>query len=91
MNRAHYSEIKTIGQLRLERMRIRERLTVAEENIEDDVYEISGMFTFDGIINMLFPRRSDKVGSILAAAYSAYDLVSSIIGLLRSKQRRRRC
>ena len=90
MNRSHYSEIKNLAQLRLERLRIRDRVSTTEENIEWDMMEISEIFTFEGIINTLFPRTADTAGSVFNAAYSAYDLIMSVVGLLSSKKKSRR-
>ena len=90
MNRIHYSELKTIDQLRNERLRLEDRVEITKEYIEGDIENIAGMFTFEGIVGMIFPRAVDGSNTFLNVAYSAYDLVSSIIGLVSGRRKKRR-
>ena len=77
MNRAQYSKFKTLDQVRVERRHVDFKLDIVKDNIDQDIDDISGIFSFEGLLSLL-SERMPGLYSAINTGYTVYEVVSSL-------------
>ena len=88
-SRVNYRQIKTLADVRAERLRIAGELDGVEERLNDDYRRITGMFSVGYVVERV-TTGAGKVYSAVEWAMTAYNMVRSVIGKYKEASARRK-
>ena len=83
-----YDNIKTLEDLRLERMRINEKIEYKEENLLRRYNAIKTFMSLDGIVGYMTSGLT-SVSSLVGYVHKGYDFITSIMNMIRTKAKRK--
>ena len=84
-SRVNYRQIKTLADVRAERLRIAGELDGVEERLNDDYRRITGMFSVGYVVERV-TTGAGKFYSAVEWAMTAYNMVRSVIASTRKRQ-----
>jgi|GEM_PF-4978336 len=88
-SRVNYKRLKSLKDLRAERLRIAREVYYKKAEILDDIEQVQELFTPDYWMGML-TRKVGNLTSTSGMLATGYDLVSSLIKKKRKKKARKR-
>ena len=83
MGKVDYLRLKTLADVKAERVRVGDRIDRAEARLKEDYAQVTRMFDFDYIVQAV-ARKMAAVYGVIETVISGYDLVSSLVGKFRA-------
>lgn len=84
-SRVKYTRLKTLADVKAERIRISNEIDRAEERLQDDYERITEMFSIDYLMGVV-SEKTARIYSMIQWISSGYSFVASIIQKYRKPQ-----
>ena len=84
MEKVDYLRLRTLADVKAERIRVGDQIDRAEARLKEDYTQVTRLFDFDYIAQAIARKMATLYG-IIETVMSGYQLVSSLVGKFRGR------